>query len=276
MMIRPALVGTAAGLAAAACYVSCKELLSRRLFAPAPALLTKASYADPSKVGDCPFSQIVRIAYHLAGKPIIPVPVTRDNEGKLVDPPFWLMNILGGGSGCMPCLAPNGAHDGSGATLGGFDIAAAALPPSPADKAALAAEDGLFSAIAKFVKNTDAQGTGADVELRAALTTALAKLEAHLTETGSAFFGGATPGLSDAAIAAKLYVISIAAAHYKAFALSPGATPNLVAYQERIYAHPAFVGAMYEPADAITGWGLARGDANPAAASCELPRRGKK
>ena len=83
-LIRPALVGTAAGLAAAATYIAYRELSER--FA-APVLLTKASYADPTKVGDCPFSHVARIAYHLAGKPLKAVPVLRDEEGKLVDPP---------------------------------------------------------------------------------------------------------------------------------------------------------------------------------------------
>ena len=104
-----------------------------------------------------------------------------------------------------------------------------------------------------------AHGTGADVTLRAALTTALEKLEAHLAVSGGPFFGGAAPGLADAAVAAKLYVISIAAAHYKSFTLSASAMPRLTAYQERFFAHPAFAHTAYNPADAITGWGYARG-----------------
>jgi len=245
---RPVVIGTAA---AAACY------LAWRWSKPTPVLCAKASYKDPAKVGDCPFTHLVRVAFHLSGRSYTSVPITRNPDGTMEHPPSWLLDIKGGGPGCMPCYAPNGIANGTGAVVESMVIAKAALPPTPADEAALGAEDGLFPAIAKLIKNKDAAGTGADMELRTALRAALGKLEGHLAETGSPFFGGAAPGLSDTSISSKLYVISAAATHYKSFALD-NTTPLLMAYQDRMFAHPAFEKAKYDPDDAITGWGVAR------------------
>lgn len=213
----------------------------------APTLFTKPSYADPTQVGDCPFTHFVRMTFYLVGKECKLRPT------KPADKPQWLLDA----GGSMPCLAPMGVGDGTGAVSDSTQIASAALPPTAADDASLAAAEGFFLCIAKLIKNKDAPGEGADAELRAALTTALAKLDAHLGE--SLYFGGAGPGLSDASIATKLYIISTAATHYKSFALDASAMPKLSAYQERIFAHPAFAETKYNPADAITGWGEARG-----------------
>ena len=218
--------------------------------ASSAALLCKPSYADPTKVGDCPFTHFVRFSFAIAGKPYTVAPT------KPEDKPQWLLDNF---NGSMPCFAPNGIADGTGAVADSVTIAKAALPPSPADEVSLAAADGFFPSIAKLVKNTEAAGQGADPDLRAALTTALGKLDAHLSTVGTPFFGGDQPGLSDASIATKLFVISTAAAHYKDFMLDVNAMPTLAAYYKKIGEHPAFASTVYDAADAITGWGHARG-----------------
>ena len=214
------------------------------------ALFTKPSYADADKVGDCPFTHFVLMAFHIAGKSATPVPTKRDNK------PQWLMDQH---NGSMPCLAPNGVADGTDSVSDSMQIATQALPPTPVDDASLAAAQGFFPSIAKLIKNKDAPGEGGDAELREGLTAALTKLDAHLKATGSSYFSGAAPGFADASIATKLFVISVACAHYKAYTLDAAALPTLAAYQERIFAHPAFAETKYDPADAITGWGEARG-----------------
>lgn len=213
-------------------------------------LLCKPSYANPAAVGDCPFTHFVRMSFAIAGTPYTLTPT------KPEDKPQWLLDEH---KGSMPCFAPNGFSDGSGAVSDSATIAKTALPPSAADEASLAAADGFFPAIAKLIKNKEAVGEGADAELRAGLQAALTKLDAHLASSDAQFFGGAAPGLSDASIATKLFVIATACTHYKEFALDASATPALAAYYERVCKLPAFAETTYDAADAITGWAAARG-----------------
>mmetsp|Transcript_21287 Transcript_21287/g.52250 ORF Transcript_21287/g.52250 Transcript_21287/m.52250 type:complete len:219 (-) Transcript_21287:299-955(-) len=216
----------------------------------APSLLCKPSYKDAATVGDCPFTHFVRMSFALAGKAVAPLPTKKE------DKPKWLLDDH---NGSMPCLAPAGPADGTGAVSDSLQIATAALPAVPADEASMAAAQGFFPSIAKLIKNKEAVGEGDDVALRAGLTEALAKLDAHLVTAATPFFGGVAPGLSDGLIATKLFVIDVAAKHYKSFTLDASATPALAAYQERIFAHPSFAETKYDPDDAITGWGEARG-----------------
>uniref|UniRef100_A0A7S0Q412 GST C-terminal domain-containing protein n=1 Tax=Coccolithus braarudii TaxID=221442 RepID=A0A7S0Q412_9EUKA len=214
------------------------------------ALLCKPSYLDPSKVGDCPFTHFARVALHLGGCEYIPWPTAPDAK------PNWLLDEHGGS---MPCLAPMGFENGDGAVSDSFKIASTALPPTPADTASLAAADGFFPSIAKFIKNTDAVGEGQDVELRQALVDVLVRLDTHLQSSGATFFGGEAVGLADASIATKLFMLECVGNHYKSFTLDSGRMPALSAYQKRMLAVPEFESTKPELADAVTGWGQARG-----------------
>lgn len=195
-------------------------------------------------------SHAVRMAYHLAGIDVECHPCLREAK------PQWHIDMH---NGSMPCLAPNGLNDGSGSMSDSLTIAKVALPSGPLDDAAMACSQGLFPAIAKLIKNTDPVCQGADVELRQNLDAALAKLETLLVETQNPFFSGTHPGLADSMIATKLYVLSIAAAHYKSYTLDLAKHPALVAYEKRVAALPAFTETQYDANDAILGWGEARG-----------------
>jgi len=212
-----------------------------------PKLFCKPS-VDGTKVGDCPFTHFARMALELGCKGYTACPT------KPEDKPQWLLDKYGGS---MPCLAPS--EDGEGAISESAAIAATGMPPTPADDAALATAKPLFLGIAKLIKNTEADGEGADPGLREGLEATLQALDAHLSAAGTPYLAGESPGLADCSVATKLYVIDIAAAHFKSFRLNEEKYPALAAYRTRVYELPAFRKTKYDEADSIAGWGQARG-----------------
>lgn len=215
-----------------------------------PALLTKA--AKDGSLGDCPFTHYARMCLHFAGIDYELRPTKRE------DKPVWhVKDKPHGHGGSMPCWCPEWP-DGTGAISESSAIADMAMPRGEADKAALAAamEAKLFPSIAKFIKNTH---DGEDVALKEGLDSALAALEAHLRVSGAPYFSGEAPGHADAWVATKLYALDVAGGHFKGFALDDEKLCKFAEYKVRVFALPAFTSTAYSPAEAIAGWGEARG-----------------
>ncbi|CAK9010442.1 Chloride intracellular channel protein 1, partial [Durusdinium trenchii] len=120
--------------------------------------------------------------------------------------------------GKMPCVCHNGeAHVETAEILAWIDRefpTASSLQP-PVELAEQVKGFGVFPAIAQFTKNTD---SAKDEELRVKLETSLRALSKRL-ESAGAYLQGAEPGLLDCDILPKLYVLSLATAHYKNFKL---------------------------------------------------------
>jgi hypothetical protein len=120
---------------------------------------------------------------------------------------------------------------GAGAVSGSSKLAEAALPPTPQDGLALAVSAPLFPAIAQLLKNVDPNGDGnaADASVRLALDEALAALEAFLADPVKCpgpYLCGGQPGLADCNVATKLFLVDVAAKHFKDYTLDAGRLPR--------------------------------------------------
>ena len=105
----------------------------------------------------------------------------------------------------------------------------------------------------------------AEVALREALCGELDKIEAALAGVGEggdgAFLGGRTKlGLLDCFLAPKLYVLDVAAKHFKLFTLDAARYPRLSRYRDMVFATAEFKATVYEAEAMLDGWGQARGD----------------
>jgi hypothetical protein len=201
---------------------------------------------DGVSVGDCPFTHYARMALAIAGMEYIETPLAPS------DKPGWHLEEHGGS---MPCWSPRGLYNGEGAISDSGAIAKMALPPTPADDAALGACGGLFLGIAKYLKNSD---DARDGELKAGLDAELAKLEALLFAADGPFLAGAAPGVADCSVATKLYVLLVGAGHYKNYVLD-AKYPNVARYYATASSHPAFYATRYPESEMLAGWGEARG-----------------
>jgi hypothetical protein len=104
----------------------------------------------------------------------------------------------------------------------------------------------------------------AEVALREALCGELDKIEAALAGVGQggegAFLGGRKRlGLLDCFLAPKLYVLDVAAKHFKLFTLDAARYPRLSLYRDMVFATAEFKATMYEAEAMLDGWGQARG-----------------
>ena len=109
----------------------------------------------------------------------------------------------------------------------------------------------VFPAFVSFLK---APG-GADSEQKAALDAALVRLGEYLTSHGPFLGPGEGFGSGDAALAPKLYHLSVALPHFKqgGWSLPPGAEA-VGAYLEAVKAMPAWKACEYSTDAIIAGW----------------------
>ncbi|KAJ8603790.1 hypothetical protein CTAYLR_000192 [Chrysophaeum taylorii] len=210
-----------------------------------PVLYCKPS-RDGEGVGDCPFTHYARMAMEVSNQAYQLKPTPK------ADKPQWLLDDHGGS---MPCLAP--VADGTGAVSESAKIAAVALPPTPEDEKSMSETSTLFGSIAKFIKNTD---PSADEELAQGVYAALEKVESRLEVLGTPYLSGKEdPGLSDCSIATKLYVLTVAAPHFKdSFEIPIAKFPRLDEYAKRVFACDAFLKTKYPEDEMIFGWSQAR------------------
>ena len=214
---------------------------------PVPTLLAKSSpLKGAPHIGDCPFAHFCRMAFHIAEKPLNVIFVDSDKK------PAWLLEEPFNGS--MPCLAPAGFDDGTGAIVESSKVAAVALPPTEADNAALAALGGLLPALCGYCKG-DASKNEA---LATAVDDVLARGEKHLADTGAAFFSGDAPGYADAHTITKLHVLHSVGAHFNKWDLDAERFPKMKSYCERVFAMKAFEDTVYPHEEGVAGWGAER------------------
>ena len=101
------------------------------------------------------------------------------------------------------------------------------MPPTAADGVALAAAAPLFPAVAQLLKNVDAEGTEADAAVREGLDAALGAIERYLVASPpGSFLSGEAPGLADCNVATKLFLVDVAAKHFKGYVLDAAALPR--------------------------------------------------
>jgi len=188
------------------------------------------------------------------------------------DKPAWLLEQHGGS---LPCLVADPAS-GEGAvtdsgTIAQFIDATYGEPHSLfgegaqvsdgafQTKQAFKATSSLFGAIAKYIKNAD---EARDEGLTSALEEQLGLLEKFLAMRQCPvdfLSGSSTPGLADASLAPKLFVLKIAGGHYKGYALDASKFPCVAEYQARVFALPAFESTKPRESEILHGWGQARG-----------------
>ena len=209
-------------------------------------------------MGDCPFTHFVMMTMALKGVGVVVRPCGKDVK------PAWLLEKHGGS---LPCLTSD-LENGEGAVSDSTQIAkfvdetlGESKLSGVANADAMAATGSLFGAIAKFLKNTD---DSLDESLHTSLEEQLRHLEVFLRSDGHScaprrfLAHEETPGLADASVAPKLFVLQVAGSHYKKYTLDKGKFPDIAAYQDRVFALPAFQSTRPRENEIIHGWGQGR------------------
>ena len=233
--------------------------ISEEAAAPMPGgmiLYVKAG-PDGSSLGDCPFAHFVRIVLHEKGLDYEIRPSTEDTK------PQWLIDYY---DGSMPALRHRKeCYVDSNVIAEYLDFFF--QEPRMADKKRLSAEaaeatDGLFPAIAKYLKHTP-DGDEKDDELKSSLIEALRRLEGHLAagdRSGPFFVGnGEIFTLIDASLAPKLHHMQVGVNEFKGGAVDiDDDFPKLRAYMDLVFARKSFVDALYPEETVTWGWSNAR------------------
>jgi len=213
-------------------------------------LYTKAG-PDRKSLGDCPFSHTVQMALRLKGVDFDVVPCSQDTK------PQWLLDEV---DGKMPCVLHTGIpHIETSEILSWIEAEFPEPSLAVPDGAPEIARSGfgLFPAIARFTKNTDASK---EEDLRVELQIKLAGLRAHIARFGFKFLCGDEPTLVDCDVLPKLYVLEHSTAHFKGFSLANFPEGDEVReYYNRGSALGAFADGAYPSDVGIWGWGEARG-----------------
>jgi glutathione S-transferase len=215
---------------------------------------------DGTSLGDCPFAHYVRMVLEVKGLEYELKPSVQDTK------PSWLIEYY---EGKMPALRHRKEcyveSDTIAAYLDFFFPQPELTPSNTNDaNAAAAAVDGLFPAIAQYVKHTP-DGDETDLVKRDNLKSALTKLNAHLsapTRTGPYLVGdGAVIRLIDCKMAPQLYHMCTAVGAFKgdnALNLSVD-FPAVHAYTKHMFEVDAAFQKTVYPKDVVTwGWGNAR------------------
>jgi len=132
-------------------------------------------------------------------------------------------------------------------------------------EAAEAAVDGIFPAIAKYLKHTP-DGDEDDLTLKAGLEEKLGNLEAHLGQEGRSgpFMMGSKMSLLDCSLAPKLYHMETGIEGLKGKSIDLSQQfPKVRAYMDAVFARPSFEKTIYPKETVLWGWGNARGWALP-------------
>jgi glutathione S-transferase len=233
-------------------------------------LYVKAGPDGPTSLGDCPFAQYVRMVLELKQLPYALQPCTGTTK------PAWLVEYYGGK---LPALRHQKECYVESDMIASyldyfFPDPELSGPAEEADEAAAAAE-GLFPALAQYLKHAPASSTNTedgdydavDAAKRAHLEAILSKLDAHLggssntARTGPYLCGDGTAiRLNDCKLAPILYhmTTAIPALKKKSMDLSRD-FPAVYAYAEHMFQHnAAFQKTVYPPEVVVWGWENAR------------------
>jgi glutathione S-transferase len=216
---------------------------------------------DGSSLGDCPFAHFVRMVLEVKGLDYELKPSVQGTK------PTWLIEHY---EGKMPALRHRKEcyveSDTIAAYLDFFFPQPELSPPNTNDaKAAEAAVEGLFPAIAQYIKHTP-DGDETDEVKKSNLKSVLERLNAHLStdsRAGPYLVGdGSVIRMADCKLAPMLYHMCTAVASFKgdkAIDL-PNEFPAVHAYTTNMFeTESAFLKTVY-PREVVTwGWGNARG-----------------
>mmetsp|Transcript_28502 Transcript_28502/g.62040 ORF Transcript_28502/g.62040 Transcript_28502/m.62040 type:complete len:300 (-) Transcript_28502:292-1191(-) len=215
---------------------------------------------DGTSVGDCPFAHYVRIVLNEKGLEYDLKPCTQDTK------PQWLIDYY---DGSMPALRHRKeCYVESDIIAQYLDFFFQDSPLSGKKRLVAKAQeaaDGLFPAIAKYLKHTP-DGDEDDEKLRLQLIEALNRLEDHLAgdseivRSGPFFVGsGDDFTLVDASLAPKLFHMQTGLKKFKADSINLSADfPALRKYMDTLFARKSFVDAIYPEETVVWGWSNAR------------------
>jgi glutathione S-transferase len=217
---------------------------------------------DGTSLGDCPFAHFVRMVLEVKGLEYELKPSTQDTK------PSWLIEFY---DGKMPALRHRKECYVESDTIAAyleFFFPKPELTPSnnvEADEAA-AVIDGLFPAIAQYIKHTP-DGDEVDEEKKLKLHAALTKLNNYLSSsqrTGPYLVGdGNVIRIYDCKLAPILYHMCSAIPAYKGgSSILEGFMnefPSIKSYTEHMFnTDPSFQKTVYPPEIVVWGWGNAR------------------
>lgn len=213
---------------------------------------------DGTSLGDCPFAHYVRLVLEAKNLDYELAPAVQDTK------PDWLIEHY---EGKMPALRHRKEcyveSDTIAAYLDFFFPQPELTAPDGDDAAAAAAAvDGLFPAMAQYLKRTP-DGDEVDAEKRDNLKSKLAALDAHLSKdsrTGPYLVGdGSVLRLNDCKLAPVLYHMTTGLAAFKANAIDVAREfPAVQKYMDHMFATPEFQKTVYPAATVEWGWGNAR------------------
>lgn len=216
---------------------------------------------DGKSLGDCPFAHFVRMVLEAKGLEYELKPSIQDTK------PSWLIEYY---DGKMPALRHRKEcyveSDTIAAYLEFFFPKPELTPNSDSDAdAAAAAVDGLFPAMARYIKHTP-DGDEVDVENKEKLRSVLAKLNDHLSlpsRTGPYLVGnGSVLRMNDCKLAPILYHMCTAVPAYKGndtFASLMDDVPFVQAYTNHMFQNDLSFQSTVYPADVVIwGWSNAR------------------
>jgi len=213
---------------------------------------------DGTSLGDCPFAHFVRMVLEAKGLEYELIPSVQDTK------PSWLIEHY---EGKMPALRHRKEcyveSDTIAAYLDFFFPKPELTAPDTEADAAMEAVDGLFPAMAQYLKHTP-DGDTVDAEKKANLEACLKKLDTHLaseTRTGPYLVGdGSTLRLNDCKLAPVLYHMTTGIAAFKNDNAIDFAKdfPSLKAYMDHMFATEEFQKTIYPAATVEWGWGNAR------------------
>jgi len=124
--------------------------------------------------------------------------------------------------------------------------------------AAEGAVEGLFPAIAKYLKHTP-DGDAQDVEKKMALEQSLERLNTHLSSVDGPYMTGHSFSLVDCGLAPKLYHMKTGVDSFKNGSIDFATQfPAVDEYMKTVFDRPSFQQTVY-PTEVVTwGWGNAR------------------
>jgi glutathione S-transferase len=201
----------------------------------------KAATGDPSKLGDCPFSQRVLMTCEL--KDIV-------YDVKYVDldkKPDWFLKISPEGK--VPLIKIDGKY------IADSDVIVEVLekeypcPPLSTCPQITCRGQGLFPAGMAFFKSKDPKCDGSEAQFICELD----HMNQHLCKDGP-YIAGKYLTSADIALAPKLYVLQTALAYYKNWTNFEQFYPALNRFMKLMYSLPAFRQTAAPIAVVIKGW----------------------
>jgi len=208
---------------------------------------------DGTSVGDCPFAHFVRMVLVEKGLEYDLVPSTPDAK------PQWLLDDYGGK---MPALRHRRECYVDSEVIAqylDFFFKEPELSVGGAEtERATAALEGLFPAMAKFVKHGP-NGDDEDKGMRAKLDETLQTLEGHLSDgarTGPYLVGnGERFTLLDCSLAPQLYVLEVCLREIKENTVDLRGYPQVRKYMVNVFARPSFQSTVeYGPVTVVWDW----------------------